>query len=143
MGADLRVPAPSGEFATFWNRVLTTEERLVAWFGRHSAKELSFFLAWTDRLGDRPYDIVDVTGLQYPYVRSDGSQNLSRPVGDVSTLNTGPLKSLFGSARSPTAEEKEAVVCAGAAEGRERTIPHRDTGWPGVGTGQSIRSLDH
>src|SRR5476649_819932 len=49
--------------AKFWNRVATADERLVVWFGRHSAQELAFFLALADRLGDRPYDIVDVTNL--------------------------------------------------------------------------------
>lgn len=56
---------PDGDIASdvsaFWNRVVATE-RPVIWFGRHSAVELSFFLACADRLGDRPYDIVDVTG---------------------------------------------------------------------------------
>src|SRR5580692_6277168 len=31
----------------FWERVMTTSDRLVVWLGRHSARELAFFLAWT------------------------------------------------------------------------------------------------
>ncbi len=52
------------EFAAFWPRILAADERLVVWFARHSASELAFFLAWADRLGDRPYRIVDTTALQ-------------------------------------------------------------------------------
>ena len=40
--------------AAFWNRIATTEDRLVVWFGRNSASELAFFLAMADRLADRP-----------------------------------------------------------------------------------------
>jgi hypothetical protein len=53
-----RTPEPQA----FWDRVERADERLVVWFGRHSATELAFFLACADRLGDRLYDIVDVTG---------------------------------------------------------------------------------
>src|ERR1700726_3397331 len=45
-----------GDLKRFWDRIATTDDRLVVWFGRHSASELAFFLAWTDRLGDRPYE---------------------------------------------------------------------------------------
>lgn len=45
----------------FWERIGATEDRLVVWFGRHSALELAFFLSWTDRLGERPYWIIDVS----------------------------------------------------------------------------------
>jgi hypothetical protein len=43
------VEAALGEF---WERVATTDDRLVVWFGRHSALELAFFLAWTDLESD-------------------------------------------------------------------------------------------
>jgi hypothetical protein len=51
---------------TFWNRVRTTDDRLVVWFGRHSASEFAFFLAWADRLAGRRFDIMDVTALRFP-----------------------------------------------------------------------------
>src|SRR5476649_1972926 len=38
----------------FWERLTTSEERLVLWFSRNSAREFAGFLAWADRLGDRP-----------------------------------------------------------------------------------------
>src|SRR4029077_16950737 len=57
-------PRLPDDFETFWHRLETADERLVVWFGRHAASELAFFLALADRLGDRPYDIVDVTDLK-------------------------------------------------------------------------------
>jgi hypothetical protein len=57
---------------TFWERVAASEDRLVVWFGRRSAHELAFFLAWTDRLGERPYWIIDVTGRPLPLKGRDG-----------------------------------------------------------------------
>jgi hypothetical protein len=80
--------------AKFWNRVATADERLVVWFGRHSAQELAFFLALADRLGDRPYDIVDVTNLP----------GLPRR---VALLQGDRLSAQLGSARPVTAQERE------------------------------------
>ena len=78
----------TSDFEAFWNRVETTGDRLVVWFGRHSASELAFFLALADRLRDRPYDIVDVTGT-------------------VSIISADRLATLLGSERPITAQERE------------------------------------
>lgn len=78
----------TSDFETFWNRVETTGDKLVVWFGRHSASELAFFLALADRLGDRPYDIVDVTGT-------------------VAIIPDNRLATLLGSERPVTAYERE------------------------------------
>jgi hypothetical protein len=78
----------TSDFETFWNRVETTGDRLVVWFGRHSASELAFFLALADRLGDRPYDIVDVAGT-------------------VAIIPTNRLATMLGSERAITAHERE------------------------------------
>lgn len=40
-----------GYFEAFWNCVAKTDDRLVVWFGRHSALELAFIMSWADRLG--------------------------------------------------------------------------------------------
>ena len=56
-------PRLEEDLEAFWLHLETAKRRLVVWFGRHSASELAFFLALADRLGDRPYDIVDVTQL--------------------------------------------------------------------------------
>src|ERR1700694_2291601 len=34
------------DLKAFWERVSTTDDRLVVWFGRRSASELAFSLAW-------------------------------------------------------------------------------------------------
>ena len=54
-------PRSEDDLEAFWLRLETANRRLVVWFGRHAASELAFFLALADRLGDRSYDIVDVT----------------------------------------------------------------------------------
>ena len=89
----------------FWERVATTDDRLVVWFGRHSALELAFFLTWADRLGERPYSIIDVTGLRLPSNRPDGSVALSSPMPAVSIMPPYQLASLLGSERQFTAQE--------------------------------------
>jgi hypothetical protein len=87
----VHVPRPEEDLATFWHRVETADERLVIWFGRHSACELAFFLALADRLGDRPYDIVDVT--------------VSEPAGAVGLVPTDRLTALVETARPISPEE--------------------------------------
>lgn len=91
----------------FWERVTTTDDRLVVWFGRHSAQELAFFLAWTDRLRERPYQIIDVTGRRFPFRRQDGSTAFSRPVQAASIVRPDGLKSLLGTERPITPQERD------------------------------------
>jgi hypothetical protein len=105
-------PKVRSSLERFWERVTTTDARLVVWFGRHSARELAFFLAWVDRLGDRPYQIIDVTGQQLPFKKQDGSMALSRPVQCASTVRPEALKLLVGTERPMTAREID--------EGRQR-----------------------
>jgi hypothetical protein len=91
------LPEFEDDFESFWNRVTTTDNRLVIWFGRHSALELAFFLAMADRLGDRSYDIVDVTGARSPA---------------ISLVLTNRLRTLLGTERPITAQERaEAREC--------------------------------
>ncbi len=83
----------------FWDRATTTEDRLIVWTSRNSARELSFFLALAERLGERSYDVIDVTGLQLPpYHRSDGSTTMLAPA--VSILPPYQLATLIGSERA-------------------------------------------
>jgi len=96
-----------GRTRSFWSRVETTGDRLVVWFARHSSQELSFFLAWADRLGERTYDIIDVTGLRIPFKRPDGSEALSSPGQAVALVSRNALRSLLGSERPVTAREQE------------------------------------
>ena len=76
----------------FWDRLTTTAERLVLWFSRNSAQEFACFLACADRLGNRPYAIIDATRPRPAY---------------VSIMQPSMLASLAGSERILADEEKE------------------------------------
>jgi hypothetical protein len=91
----------------FWDRVATTDDQLVVWFSQHSACELAFFLAWADRLGERTYDIIDVTGQIFPFRGLDGSVVPSRPIQAVSAVPPYALKSMLGKEQPVTAQERE------------------------------------
>jgi hypothetical protein len=73
----------------FWDRVVGADERLVVWFGRHSAMEFAFFLAWADRLGERPYDIVDVTGRDASVFSLLPEQHLAPLLGSERPVTIG------------------------------------------------------
>lgn len=91
----------------FWDRVTKTDDQLIVWFGRHSAQELAFFLTWVDRLGDRPYGVIDVTGKQWPYTRKDGTAAMSPPARAVGLIQPWDLQTLLGSERPLSSAEKE------------------------------------
>lgn len=77
-------------FAQFWNDLESSSDHLVVWFGRHRASELSFYLALADKLGDRPYDIVDVT----------------EATGYLAVANADQLEGKLGRERPIAAEER-------------------------------------
>ena len=81
----VHAPISEKDLAAFWHRIDTADERLVVWFGRHSASELALFLALADRLGDRSYDVVDVTA--------------GHPDGAVGLVPTYRLTALLETAR--------------------------------------------
>jgi hypothetical protein len=91
----------------FWRQVASTPDRLIVWFGRHSASEHAFFLALADRLGDHPYDIIDVTGLRIPFIRPGSEPELSPPIGAVAHMTVEEIASLFGTERAMTREDRE------------------------------------
>jgi hypothetical protein len=95
------------DLAQFWETVASTDDRLVVWFGRHSASELAFFLAWVDRPAERPYQIIDVTGRRLPFRGRDGSTALSRPVQSVSIVQPDALRSLLGQEHPITAQDRD------------------------------------
>jgi Protein of unknown function/Domain of unknown function (DUF1835) len=97
-------------FSGFWDRVLKTDDRLVVWFSNRRASELACFLAWADRLGDRPYDYIDVTGRQCLYTRRDGSRGLSQPMLSVGEMNPEMLQSLFGLERPASTGFREESI---------------------------------
>lgn len=94
-------------FTTFWKRISSTRDRLIVWFSRHSAAEHAFYLSLAYRLGDRPYDIIDVTGMQIPITLAGGQRGLSSPKQAVSLIPDDELASLFGAERAVTSQERE------------------------------------
>jgi hypothetical protein len=67
-----------GQLALFWERVTSTSDRLVLWTSRLCAQEHACFLACIDRLGDRPYQVIDVTPgkLRVSHMRGERLQPL-------------------------------------------------------------------
>ncbi|MFK0204704.1 DUF3658 domain-containing protein [Agrobacterium sp. NPDC090283] len=65
-------PSAANEFQDFWEQVDTAEDRIVLWFGKHSAREFAFRLAWAAHMNGRPYDVIDVSSrfLQGPIQNS-------------------------------------------------------------------------
>lgn len=91
----------------FWSRVFDSKDKIVVWFARHSASEHAFFLNWTDRLNERPYEIIDPTGQQFPFTKRDGSAGVTEPTKSVSLLVPTILAALLGTERPITNAEKE------------------------------------
>lgn len=98
--------AETWDATDFWQRIATTIDRLVIWFGRHSAFEHAFFLALAERLGDRPYSVVDVTKLPEP--GPDGA--VRDPVFAVLLVPEADLVGLFDTERAISAEGREEVA---------------------------------
>ena len=95
------------ELLDFWDRISTTDEHLVVWFGRRCASELAFFLSVAHRLGERPFDIVDVTGLQWSYALPDGGVRRSAPAEAVGIIPGDVVRTLLGSERQISAKERD------------------------------------
>lgn len=121
----------------FWDRVAAADERLVVWFGRHSAMELSFIHAWAYRLGARPYQILDVTDQKVSWARPDGSHAL-RLARCASLTTPGELRTLFGQERPITPEERLAFSRRWQSL-REENAPFRIV----TDTGLASAPLDH
>jgi len=128
------VEAALGEF---WERVGATDRRLVIWFGRHSARELAFFLAWVERSGERPYQVIDVTGRQVRYRWPDGSFAV-RPAAYVSELQPDALRTLFGSER-PIAPGRRKEISRHWRQLRAENAPFRIV----TNTGLASAPLDY
>lgn len=94
----------------FWSRLDASADKLVIWFSRHSAQEHAFFLALTDRLGDRPFHIIDVTGIQVPRKRPGDKPRLSRPKQAVSIIPESELALLLGTERPIASQERDDAV---------------------------------
>ncbi|NTG47662.1 DUF1835 domain-containing protein [Agrobacterium rhizogenes] len=84
-------------FLEFWQRVDVAKGRIVVWFGRHSARELAFRLAWAWHMRERSYYTVDVTGLRISFRRKDGSAGTILSAPAVAMIPADGLITLFGS----------------------------------------------
>ena len=89
-----------------WEQVASTDDRLVLWFGRHCAMELAFFFSCLDRLGERSYEVVDITGRQFRLARRDGSLAMTPPALAVGVIPSESLQSLLGAERPLTEQEQ-------------------------------------
>ncbi|WP_297370654.1 DUF3658 domain-containing protein [Acidocella sp.] len=98
-GSMLEMPEAEAEFAAFWRGLDAWEGKLVLWFGRRSSMELACLHAVAERLDGRSFFVVDVTGLQYPISRRDGTQVMSEPASAVSMVVPGALQALLGTER--------------------------------------------
>ena len=103
--AHVHEPRLEDDLEAFWLRLETANRRLVVWFGRHCSSELAFFLALADRLGDRSYDIVDVTNLQWTFTRPDGTSAATQPAGAVGIVATDQLVAQIETARPISPQE--------------------------------------
>jgi hypothetical protein len=90
---------------SFWGEVDATEGRLVVWFGRHSARELAFRMAWAWRMIGRPYHVIDVTGLRIPVRWGDGRDGVIEAAQAVASIPANGLVPLFSSETAATADE--------------------------------------
>jgi hypothetical protein len=99
-------PELENDLRSFWAQVDATEERIVVWFGRHSARELSFHLAWAWHMGGRPYHLIDVTALCIPVRQSGDSSGIAQPLKAVSQIPSDGLAALFGKERPISAQEQ-------------------------------------
>ncbi len=79
----------------FWDRVTTTDDRLVVWWGRHSPQDCSFFLALAACFVEKSYYAIEVTGTEYIFTAQDGRRVLSKPAEEVSTMRHEGLQQLF------------------------------------------------
>lgn len=121
---DLEWPEIEGDLRSFWERVDATDKRIVVWFGGHSARELALRLAWASHMNDRPYHLIDVTGLRVPVRHRDGSSGITEPAKAVSIIPASGLVTLIGSER-PRSTQVELKHRQDWARLREENAPFR------------------
>jgi hypothetical protein len=78
--------------AAFWNTLDATSDPIVLWFSRDGADELAFFHACAERLADRQWHAMDVTGRTL--------------TNRVSSMQPETLQSLLGQERQLSAPER-------------------------------------
>lgn len=94
----------------FWHRVSTHEGRLVAWYSRRSSSEYSGFLELVSRRGGLPLEIVDLSEVMLPAIRTrDGATWGPHYVIAAGTLNPKQFftEPYFGQVRPLQRGERE------------------------------------
>lgn len=94
----------------FWARVSRSDDHLIVWTGRRSAKEFAFLLAVADAIGNRPFSIIDAAERCDPPLRHPKSGH--KIPGFVSVWPSDMLLTLIGTERHVGPSER--------AEMRER-----------------------
>lgn len=56
----------------FWAVALTESNRIVVWTSRRTVPEYSRFLEWVWRLGQKNYDVIDLTDVETEWHMPDG-----------------------------------------------------------------------
>ena len=51
------------EAALFWTQATAPADRKIAWMSRRSVQEYSGFLEWLSRMGDEPFELIDLTDV--------------------------------------------------------------------------------
>jgi hypothetical protein len=94
------------ELEAFWRALRSTEAMPVIWFTRRSAREYSGFLelAWT--LGERPYQIVDFTGVDFVKRLHEGPGKLRIYLG-LDEMRPFEAAGLLGSTQVPSSGQRD------------------------------------
>ncbi|MFJ9615355.1 DUF3658 domain-containing protein [Streptomyces noursei] len=112
------------ELPEFWRTLETTgDDRVVVWFSRRTADELAFFLAVTERLGARPFEVIEVG---HPPVRA------------VAALSPDQMANLLGSGHPITDDQR-----ASSQQHWRQLMGENATFRVVVGTGLASAPADH
>jgi Protein of unknown function/Domain of unknown function (DUF1835) len=94
------------ELEAFWQALRAADATPVIWFTRRSAREYSGFLelAWT--LGERPYQVVDFTGVDFVKRLHQGPGKLRIYLG-LGEMRPVEAAGLLGSAQVPSSGQRD------------------------------------
>ncbi|PZM07869.1 hypothetical protein CPY51_30635 [Rhizobium tubonense] len=133
-------PGMEENIRSFWTKVDASEGKLVLWFGRHSARELAFRHAWAWRVVQRPYHVVDVTGLRIPVKWGNGADGVIESAQAVSIIPSTGLTTLFDSERE-TSSDEEASYRVNGLSSWLKTLPSVSSRPPVLSPHQKIVSI--
>ncbi|WP_067905025.1 DUF3658 domain-containing protein [Nocardia vaccinii] len=94
------------------------DARPIVWVGRASAQELSFYLYFAARFGDRPWSVIDVTGLHLPRSPRNSETGevvpemgeAAKPARSVAELHPEQLRLVLDSARPLDKQERDRLA---------------------------------